>query len=71
MHDDHPRWLFEESTHAGVQVADETVVHVRDDFSTWDWVMSGMLERAGFRVETSPGVMLQMRVYLWHKGEGH
>ena len=42
---------------------------VRDEFSTWDWVMSGMLERAGFRIEQSLNTMPQMREYICSKTE--
>ena len=25
--------------------------HIRDEFSTWDWIMEGLLRRAGFRID--------------------
>ena len=31
----------------------ETKVHIRDEFSTFDWVMEGFIERAGFKIEKS------------------
>lgn len=30
---------------------EETKMHIREEFSTFDWVLQGMLERAGFRIE--------------------
>lgn len=30
----------------------ESEAHVRDEYSTCDWIIEGLLERAGFRVET-------------------
>jgi len=62
-------WLNYMRELAGPQMADEAVVHVRDEFSTWDWVMSGMLERAGFRIEQSLNTMPQMREYICSKTE--
>ncbi len=31
-------------------MAQETVVHIRDEYSTFDWVIEGMLTRAGFSI---------------------
>ena len=31
----------------------ESETHVRDEYSTCDWIMEGLLERAGFRVQTA------------------
>ena len=32
---------------------EENVTHVRDEHSTFNWVLEGMLERAGFRLISS------------------
>ncbi|HOV87583.1 MAG TPA: class I SAM-dependent methyltransferase [Syntrophobacteraceae bacterium] len=60
-------WLHCMRDLAGPRMADETIVHIRDEFSTWDWVMSGMLERAGFRLEQCLDLMPQMRAYICSK----
>jgi ubiquinone/menaquinone biosynthesis C-methylase UbiE len=57
-------WLTGMRRIAGQQIADETIVHVRDEFSTWEWVMSGMLERAGFHVVNNIQIMPNMRAYI-------
>ncbi len=31
--------------------ASETKVHIRDEYSTFDWIIKGMLERAGFEIK--------------------
>ena len=31
----------------------ETKVHIRDEYSTFDWILQGLIERAGFRIEES------------------
>lgn len=35
---------------AGAGVAEEIRVHIRDEFSTLDWIMEGMLQRSGFTI---------------------
>lgn len=62
-------WLDSMRELAGAKMADETIVHVRDEFSTWDWVMKGMLERAGFKVGQDLDIMPQMRAYICKKAE--
>ena len=32
-------------------MAEETILHIRDEYSSFDWVVDGMIERAGFRIE--------------------
>ena len=36
---------------AGRAMAEEAVIHIREEYSTFDWVMEGIIERAGFRIE--------------------
>jgi putative AdoMet-dependent methyltransferase len=43
------KWMQEERGYS----RDENVTHVRDEHSTFSWVMEGLLERAGFRVQQS------------------
>lgn len=35
----------------GEEMAAEAAQHVRDEFSTWDWVLESLLQRAGFRID--------------------
>lgn len=46
-------WIETVRTMAGDRLADEAAVHARDEFSTYDWVMEGMLRRGGFRIDTA------------------
>ncbi len=57
-------WLQSMEKIAGKDMAAETVIHVRDEYSTWDWVMRGMMERAGFTVERDEEFMPNMRAYV-------
>lgn len=45
-------------------MAEETVVHIRDEFSTFDWIMEAILARAGFEIEQKfsdfPGCLTYM-----------
>ncbi len=34
----------------------DAIEHFRDEFSTYDWVLEGMLERAGFRVDSKESI---------------
>lgn len=49
---------------AGKSMADETVVHIRDEFSTFDWVLEGLLERAGFRIDRTFSDFPLTKAYL-------
>jgi ubiquinone/menaquinone biosynthesis C-methylase UbiE len=57
-------WLQSMEKMAGKEMAAETVVHVRDEYSTWEWVMRGMIERAGFTVERDEEFRPNMRAYV-------
>ena len=43
--------LSELSEHFSEDLLEETKVHIREEYSTFDWVIQGMLERAGFKIE--------------------
>ncbi len=60
-------WIDDMLKLAGPQIGKESVLHVRDEFSTWDWVMNGMLERAGFRVDGVFEIGPQMLAYICTK----
>lgn len=36
---------------AGNKAAKETEIHIKDEFSTLDWIMEGLLKSAGFKIE--------------------
>jgi len=36
---------------AGDSMADETVIHIKDEFSTYSWIMEGLFKKAGFRID--------------------
>jgi len=38
---------------SGHELAAEAEIHIREEYSTYDWVMEGLLERAGFEIESA------------------
>lgn len=46
-------WIGGMADRVGPDFAQEAEVHLREEHSTYDWIMLGLLERAGFTVETS------------------
>ena len=46
-------WILSIETMADVRLAEEAVVHARDEFSTYDWIMEGLLTRSGFRIDAA------------------
>jgi putative AdoMet-dependent methyltransferase len=45
------RWVGSLTKAVGVDFAAEAETHIRDEYSTYDWVMEGLLERAGFHID--------------------
>jgi cyclopropane fatty-acyl-phospholipid synthase-like methyltransferase len=43
-------WVRAIKAKAGARLAKEAEVHLRSEHSTYDWVMDGLLRRAGFRI---------------------
>jgi ubiquinone/menaquinone biosynthesis C-methylase UbiE len=37
---------------AGDSMARETITHIRDEFSTYDWIMEGLLVKSGFSIDS-------------------
>lgn len=43
--------LEEMSNNFSAAFVEETKIHIRDEYSTFDWILRGLLERAGFHIE--------------------
>ncbi len=37
---------------ASDSMVDETITHIKEEFSTYDWVIEGLLEKAGFSIDS-------------------
>ncbi len=46
-------WVRSITEQSGPELAAEAKIHIRDEYSTYDWVMEGLLERAGFKIESA------------------
>ncbi|MDY6857431.1 MAG: class I SAM-dependent methyltransferase [Thermodesulfobacteriota bacterium] len=60
-------WINGMRANAGDKMANETIVHVKDEFSTWDWIVSGMLEKANFSINNNSEIMKNIRIYICTK----
>ncbi|TYQ15200.1 UNVERIFIED_CONTAM: ubiquinone/menaquinone biosynthesis C-methylase UbiE [Acetivibrio alkalicellulosi] len=45
------KWVFNFEKNAGQKFREEVETHIRDEHSTFKWILDGMIERAGFRIE--------------------
>lgn len=52
---------------AGDSMADEMEVHIRDEFSTYDWIMEGLLVKAGFSIDSVEVKADNLRGYICSK----
>ena len=46
-------WIKAAEDMADAQLAQEVVIHARDEFSTYDWIMEGIIRRSGFQIDTA------------------
>jgi putative AdoMet-dependent methyltransferase len=46
-------WIHAVGIMADARLAQEALIHVRDEFSTYDWIMEGIIKRSGFRIDTA------------------
>ena len=47
------QWVKSTAERIGMMFAEEVKIHVREEYSTFDWIMEGLLERAGFAIESA------------------
>lgn len=44
--------LPEQSDHMDKTLMEEVKIHIKEEFSTFNWILEGMLERAGFEIDS-------------------
>jgi putative AdoMet-dependent methyltransferase len=44
------KWLMDFEQQVGKEFAVEAATHIRDEHSTFKWILDGMIERAGFKI---------------------
>ncbi|MBF0529022.1 MAG: class I SAM-dependent methyltransferase [Deltaproteobacteria bacterium] len=47
------QWVQACESMSEARLAEEAVIHVKDEFSTYDWIMEGLLRRSGFQIDTA------------------
>ncbi|MBN1292610.1 MAG: class I SAM-dependent methyltransferase [Candidatus Latescibacteria bacterium] len=60
-------WLESIEKMGGKAMKDESVIHVKEEFSTWGWIMERMIEIAGFRIDINNSIQPNMQVYICSK----
>jgi hypothetical protein len=64
------KWVKSTAERIGPIFAEEVEIHIREEYSTYDWIMEGLLQRAGFVMETANYKHDLMAAYLCtRKGE--
>ena len=46
-------WVSGFELKAGKKFKEEVETHIRDEYSTFNWILEGMIEKAGFKIEKS------------------
>jgi hypothetical protein len=46
-------WARSTALQSGHELAAEAEIHIREEYSTCDWIMEELLERAGFEIESA------------------
>ncbi len=46
-------WINAVKAMADARLAQEAIIHVKNEFSTYDWIMEGMIRRSGFQIDTA------------------
>lgn len=46
-------WVRSIAERSGHELAAEAKIHIREEYSTYDWVMEGLLRRAGFEIKSA------------------
>lgn len=60
-------WVSGFEQRVGEQFSKEVKTHIRDEYSTFGWILEGMLEQAGFKVEKAQSTDGFMTEYLCRK----
>lgn len=60
-------WVAHYERLAGKEFAKEVITHVRDEHSTYDWIMEGLLRQAGFRIDRAEYASGFIATYLCTK----
>lgn len=61
------KFVDHQASLGGDFLREDAELHFKEEYSTYDWIMAGLLERAGFRIENSSSERGLIGVYLCTK----
>ena len=53
LQQDIDKWINSIETIAGARMGQEAIIHVKNEFSTYDWIMEGLIKRSGFNISSA------------------
>lgn len=57
-------WIEETKKGVGEKMMKEAIIHVKEEYSTWDWILEKMLELAGFKIVDKKEEMSNAKAYI-------
>ncbi len=57
-------WIEETRKGVGEKMMKEAIIHVKEEYSTWDWILEKMLELAGFKIVNKTEEMANTTAYI-------
>lgn len=60
-------WIKAARAMADARLAQEAIIHVKNEFSTYDWIMEGMIRRSGLQIDTAEYCKGFQAIYLCTK----
>ena len=64
-------WIDTIKEKVGINFAEEAEMHIKEEYSTFDWIMEGLLKRAGFHIDKAEYSEDFMAVYVCIKGKSY
>jgi ubiquinone/menaquinone biosynthesis C-methylase UbiE len=62
------KWLSSMACVVDHDMVQESIIHIKEEYSTWLWIMEGLLERAKFKIDRKIEIMPQMKAFICLKG---
>ena len=57
-------WLQKMYELGGNKIMNENCIHIREEYSTWDWIMKEMLQKAGFNILDEANPLENVKGYV-------
>lgn len=57
-------WIEETKKIAGEKMMEEAIIHIKEEYSTWDWILEKIFELAGFKIESKSEEMPNLITYI-------